>query len=151
MRFFKTFEKLYSMETVFQGRCHSFKLSHASVFVWKRTVLFSVFKTESTIIFCVFESFDWKRYRLSWEHAHLLVSNSVMWSFSKKTPVFIHPHEYKTKFSKISALERVFKRRVFGDRFYRTGVAGRPDRRKNLRLETNSEKCWRGLNYLKRF
>ena len=69
----------------------------------------------------------------------------------KKTSVFIHPHEYKTAFSKISTPERVFERRVFRERFHRIGVADRPNRSKHLRLKTNSETCGRGLNYLKRF
>ena len=69
----------------------------------------------------------------------------------KQTSVFIHPHEYKTAFSKISTPERLFERRVFRDRFHWIGVADRPNRSKHLRLKTNSETCGRGLNYLKKF
>ena len=55
--------------------------------------------------------------------------------FHPSTPV------HNGVFKDIHAGEGFIKKRVFGDRFQRIGVADRPNRSKNLRSKTNSETC----------
>ena len=72
---------------------------------------------------------EWKRYHLWWEHAHLLVFNTVTRSFSK-TYVFIHPQQYsKTAFSKTSSSKSVVEKMrwvtIFTGYVWTVGQTGR--------------------------
>ena len=56
----------------------------------------------------------------------------------------------KPEFSKISTLERVLKRSVFGDRFHQIHVKGGPNRGGDIRFQTKTDTYGRvGPNTLK--
>ena len=70
-----------------------------------------------------------------------------MTSLYSKTSVFARPHvNEKLAFSKLSTLESVFKRCVFGAAFTKKGWTVGKTTGNNLRFQTKTDLCGRGDN-----